>query len=124
MDTRQKPRTAQTKTRSGGKSTKKRTGLFGIGKKKKPVKRSAPASNARQNISPEEAARRREAAARRRAQEEAAAQAAAAEQAAAVQETAADESIPEMVFKSSSVGTLPLILTDVPSAPSLPSLPF
>lgn len=99
MDTRQKPRTAQTKTRSGGKSTKKRTGLFGIGKKKKPVKRSAPASNARQNISPEEAARRREAAARRRAQEEAAAQAAAAEQAAAVQETAADESIPEMVFK-------------------------
>jgi len=93
MDTKQKPRTAQTKTRSGGKSTKKKTGLFSIGKKKKPVKRSAPASNARQNISPEEAARRREAAARRRAQEQAAAQA------AAVQEAFADESIPEMVFK-------------------------
>ena len=98
MDTKQKPRTPQGKPRSDGKSMKKKTGLFGIGNKKKSAKRTAPAGTQRQNLSPEELARRREAAARRRAQEQAAQQA-VARQAAAAQETAVDESIPEMVFK-------------------------
>ncbi len=98
MDTKQKPRTAQSRTGSPTKKAKKKTGLFSFGRKKQPAKRTAPAAKSQKTMTPEEAARRREAAARRRAQEQAA-QAAAEEQAKAAQQTAVDESIPEMVFK-------------------------
>ena len=88
MDTKQKTRTAQSRTRSSGKKTKKKNGLFGLGKKS--AKRTASA--ARPQITTEEAIRRREAAIRRQQEEELARQA----EAAAPQ---VEEDLPEMIFK-------------------------
>lgn len=90
MDTKQKTRTAQNqrRTRSNGKKTNKKAGLFGLSQKQTKRSKTAP----RPQITSEEAVRRREAAIRRRQEEEQVRQAAAAQ-------PAAEEELPEMVFK-------------------------
>ena len=98
MDTKQKPRTPQSRTGTASRKKKKKTGLFGLGSKpaaKKTAAKPASAAPRQRTVSPEEAQRRREAAARR-ARQEAEARAAQQNQAAA---EAPVEGIQEVVYK-------------------------
>lgn len=97
MDTKQKTRQNQSRNAKAApakQQKKKSGGLFGFGKKPAARKKTTAPAAQRRNVTPEEAARRRAAAeARARAKQE------------EVQQTesgiAADEQIPEMVFKPS-----------------------